>query len=41
MGKASGTQATPRWFTESRKLCAIKPVPLADIGEGKHQQPFY
>ncbi|KAF4123371.1 2-oxoisovalerate dehydrogenase E2 component (dihydrolipoyl transacylase) [Geosmithia morbida] len=23
-----------RWFTESRRLFAIKPVPLADIGEG-------
>jgi 2-oxoisovalerate dehydrogenase E2 component (dihydrolipoyl transacylase) len=34
MGKKSGAQMTPRWFTESRRLCAIKPVPLADIGEG-------
>ncbi|KAH8179845.1 2-oxoacid dehydrogenases acyltransferase (catalytic domain) domain-containing protein [Sarocladium implicatum] len=34
LGQATGTQSTPRWFTESRRLCAIKPVPLADIGEG-------
>ncbi|ODA81783.1 hypothetical protein RJ55_00287 [Drechmeria coniospora] len=26
--------ATGRWFTESRRLCALKPVLLADIGEG-------
>ncbi|POR39412.1 Lipoamide acyltransferase component [Tolypocladium paradoxum] len=24
----------PRWFTDSRRLCAVKPVLLADIGEG-------
>ncbi|KAG6000074.1 hypothetical protein E4U21_005864 [Claviceps maximensis] len=24
----------PRWFSESRRLCALKPVLLADIGEG-------
>lgn len=23
-----------RWFTESRRLLAVKPVLLADIGEG-------
>ncbi|KAK0392613.1 hypothetical protein NLU13_2108 [Sarocladium strictum] len=34
LGKTSVNQTTPRWFTESRRLCAIKPVPLADIGEG-------
>lgn len=27
--------ASPRWFSESRRLMAIKPVVLADIGEGK------
>ncbi|KAH6961249.1 2-oxoacid dehydrogenases acyltransferase-domain-containing protein [Fusarium avenaceum] len=26
--------ASPRWFSESRRLMAIKPVVLADIGEG-------
>src|SRR6478735_6453400 len=26
---------TQRWFSESRRLMAIKPVVLADIGEGK------
>ncbi|KAJ6445879.1 branched-chain alpha-keto acid lipoamide acyltransferase [Purpureocillium lavendulum] len=26
--------AAPRWFSESRRLCAVKPVLLADIGEG-------
>lgn len=36
MGNTTSTQATPRWFTESRRLCAVKPVPLADIGEGEH-----
>lgn len=25
----------PRWFTESRRLYAVKPVLLADIGEGE------
>jgi 2-oxoisovalerate dehydrogenase E2 component (dihydrolipoyl transacylase) len=35
MGRGSLTGATtPRWFTESRRLCAVKPVLLADIGEG-------
>lgn len=33
MGK-SPQAGLPRWFTESRRLCAIKPVILADIGEG-------
>ncbi|GAO14419.1 hypothetical protein UVI_02055420 [Ustilaginoidea virens] len=28
------TPSTPRWFTESRRLYAVKPVLLADIGEG-------
>jgi len=27
--------AAPRWFSESRRLCAVKPVLLADIGEGE------
>jgi 2-oxoisovalerate dehydrogenase E2 component (dihydrolipoyl transacylase) len=26
---------SPRWFSESRRLMAIKPVVLADIGEGR------
>ncbi|KAL4730071.1 hypothetical protein ACLX1H_002101 [Fusarium chlamydosporum] len=26
--------STPRWFSESRRLMAVKPVVLADIGEG-------
>jgi hypothetical protein len=26
---------TQRWFSESRRLMAVKPVVLADIGEGK------
>ncbi|KAG5939636.1 hypothetical protein E4U53_007753 [Claviceps sorghi] len=30
---ASGVFA-PRWFSESRRVCAVKPVLLADIGEG-------
>ncbi|KJZ73539.1 hypothetical protein HIM_07095 [Hirsutella minnesotensis 3608] len=35
-GAAEGAVAgpAPRWFTESRRLCAVKPVLLADIGEG-------
>ncbi|KND89452.1 Lipoamide acyltransferase component [Tolypocladium ophioglossoides CBS 100239] len=28
------TGPAPRWFTESRRLYAVKPVLLADIGEG-------
>ncbi|KAG5986026.1 hypothetical protein E4U43_005727 [Claviceps pusilla] len=28
------TTSTPRWFSESRRLYAVKPVLLADIGEG-------
>ncbi|KAF5022950.1 hypothetical protein F66182_5016 [Fusarium sp. NRRL 66182] len=32
---AMGSRAsTPRWFSESRRLMAVKPVLLADIGEG-------
>ncbi|KAK5990838.1 Branched-chain alpha-keto acid dehydrogenase complex component E2 [Cladobotryum mycophilum] len=38
MGKMAMGGATPgaipRWFSESRRLCAVKPVLLADIGEG-------
>lgn len=34
MGKTPQT-GMPRWFTESRRLCAVKPVVLADIGEGE------
>ncbi|QPG99681.1 hypothetical protein C2857_002324 [Epichloe festucae Fl1] len=35
VGRASVTgPTTPRWFSESRRLCAVKPVLLADIGEG-------
>ncbi|OAQ72639.1 branched-chain alpha-keto acid lipoamide acyltransferase [Pochonia chlamydosporia 170] len=37
MAMGRGTMAgasTPRWFTESRRLYAVKPVLLADIGEG-------
>ncbi|KAM4059715.1 2-oxoacid dehydrogenases acyltransferase (catalytic domain) domain-containing protein [Hirsutella rhossiliensis] len=34
-GAAGGLAGhAPRWFTESRRLCAVKPVLLADIGEG-------
>lgn len=33
MGKTPQS-GVPRWFSESRRLCAIKPVLLADIGEG-------
>ncbi|TQV96835.1 hypothetical protein V2A60_000528 [Cordyceps javanica] len=33
MGKTSQS-GVPRWFSESRRLYAIKPVLLADIGEG-------
>ncbi|KAF5661011.1 2-oxoisovalerate dehydrogenase E2 component (dihydrolipoyl transacylase) [Fusarium heterosporum] len=32
--RASMKAASPRWFSESRRLMAIKPVVLADIGEG-------
>ncbi|KAG5970710.1 hypothetical protein E4U55_001485 [Claviceps digitariae] len=31
---AGTATATPRWFTASRRLYAVKPVLLADIGEG-------
>ncbi|KAM0522283.1 hypothetical protein ACHAPE_001871 [Trichoderma viride] len=36
MGKGNTAPATasPRWFSESRRLYAVKPVLLADIGEG-------
>jgi hypothetical protein len=27
-----------RWFSESRRLLAVKPVVLADIGEGEANQ---
>ncbi|EQK98458.1 Lipoamide Acyltransferase [Ophiocordyceps sinensis CO18] len=34
-GAAAGLAGSaPRWFTESRRLRAVKPVLLADIGEG-------
>ncbi|KAJ6789197.1 hypothetical protein PWT90_10118 [Aphanocladium album] len=33
IGKAPQS-GVPRWFSESRRLCAVKPVLLADIGEG-------
>lgn len=33
MGRTSQA-GVPRWFSESRRLCAVKPVLLADIGEG-------
>ena len=36
MGRGSVVAGpAPRWFTESRRLCAVKPVLLADIGEGE------
>lgn len=31
--------STPRWFSESRRLMAVKPVVLADIGEGMSSDP--
>ncbi|KAL7945931.1 2-oxoacid dehydrogenases acyltransferase domain-containing protein [Trichoderma barbatum] len=34
MALGSTTPAAPRWFSESRRLYAVKPVLLADIGEG-------
>ncbi|KAK9439119.1 Lipoamide acyltransferase component of branched-chain alpha-keto acid dehydrogenase complex [Metarhizium brunneum] len=33
-GTLAGGPTMPRWFTESRRLYAVKPVLLADIGEG-------
>ncbi|KAK8924995.1 Lipoamide acyltransferase component of branched-chain alpha-keto acid dehydrogenase complex, mitochondrial [Metarhizium anisopliae] len=33
-GTLAGGPTMPRWFTESRSLYAVKPVLLADIGEG-------
>ncbi|KID90015.1 dihydrolipoamide branched chain transacylase E2 [Metarhizium guizhouense ARSEF 977] len=33
-GTLAGGPTLPRWFTESRRLYAVKPVLLADIGEG-------
>ncbi|KAK1241509.1 hypothetical protein MKX08_001483 [Trichoderma sp. CBMAI-0020] len=33
-GNTAPTAASPRWFSESRRLYAVKPVLLADIGEG-------
>lgn len=36
MGRGAAVAGpAPRWFTESRRLCAVKPVLLADIGEGE------
>ncbi|KAF4985356.1 hypothetical protein FDECE_16624 [Fusarium decemcellulare] len=32
--RASMNASPPRWFSESRRLMAVKPVLLADIGEG-------
>jgi 2-oxoisovalerate dehydrogenase E2 component (dihydrolipoyl transacylase) len=32
--RASLNASSPRWFSESRRLMAVKPVVLADIGEG-------
>ncbi|KAK7427711.1 hypothetical protein QQZ08_005817 [Neonectria magnoliae] len=34
MTSRSAVIASPRWFSESRRLLVIKPVLLADIGEG-------
>ena len=42
VSKGSATQPSvklcaggaPRWFSESRRMLAVKPVLLADIGEG-------
>ncbi|KAL7789415.1 2-oxoacid dehydrogenases acyltransferase domain-containing protein [Trichoderma ceciliae] len=34
MAMGNTTPAAPRWFSESRRLYAVKPVLLADIGEG-------
>ncbi|KAF3076468.1 hypothetical protein CFAM422_001238 [Trichoderma lentiforme] len=34
MALGNTTPAAPRWFSESRRLYAVKPVLLADIGEG-------
>jgi 2-oxoisovalerate dehydrogenase E2 component (dihydrolipoyl transacylase) len=35
LGNTAPAAAAPRWFSESRRLYAVKPVLLADIGEGK------
>ena len=36
MGKNKNAMpGAPRWFSESRRLYAVKPVLLADIGEGE------
>ncbi|KAG8675123.1 hypothetical protein FPOAC1_001100 [Fusarium poae] len=32
--RASLNASSPRWFSESRRVMAVKPVVLADIGEG-------
>ncbi|KAF7560714.1 hypothetical protein G7046_g3425 [Stylonectria norvegica] len=32
--RSANMNPAPRWFSESRRLCAVKPVLLADIGEG-------
>ncbi|KAL6886589.1 2-oxoacid dehydrogenases acyltransferase domain-containing protein [Trichoderma longibrachiatum] len=34
LGKKNAVLGAPRWFSESRRLYAVKPVLLADIGEG-------
>jgi 2-oxoisovalerate dehydrogenase E2 component (dihydrolipoyl transacylase) len=34
-GNTAPAAASPRWFSESRRLYAVKPVLLADIGEGE------
>lgn len=35
LGKKNAVLGAPRWFSESRRLYAVKPVLLADIGEGE------
>lgn len=37
LGRRPSAINQPRWFMESRRLLAVKPVLLADIGEGKPQ----
>lgn len=37
-GRPAVNPSMPRWFSESRRLYAVKPVLLADIGEGKKAQ---
>lgn len=35
LGNKNAVPGAPRWFSESRRLYAVKPVLLADIGEGE------